>query len=113
MKTNTLICGDTMYHLDAAYRAGAIAMRQRIPYSVANPHRADTQQHDQFDYGHVNESAGEHVRFGVDVIKAQQNGRCFEEDSSVPRDEYGVDSDWYNNQLVVFATNPRGMAIAA
>lgn len=101
MKTNTLICGDDMYHMDAAYRAGARAMRQLIPYSVANPYRDGTQQHDQFDYGHVNESAGEHIRFGVDVIEVAATGRCFEEDQSVPRDEYSVDRDWYAKQLAL------------
>lgn len=113
MKTNTLIIGDDMYHMDAAYRAGAKAMRRGVPWSVANPYRDGTQQYDQFGYGHVNESSGEHIRFGVDMIGTALTGRCFEEDPSVPRDEYGVDSDWYDNQLMVLAINPRGMAIAA
>ncbi len=68
-----------MYHLDAAYRAGARAMRQGIPYGISNPYRTFTQQHDQFNYGHVNESAGEHIRFGVDVIEAADAGQCFKE----------------------------------
>lgn len=113
MKTNTLICGDEMHHLDTAYRAGARAMRQSIPYEVGNPYRDLTQQHDQFNYGHTNEAACEHIRFGVDVIETRLTGRCFEEDASVPRDEYGVDDDWYAKHFAVFAPIHKLSAVAA
>lgn len=79
MKSDTLICGDEMYHIDTAYKAGARAMRQGIPWNVGNPYRDGTQQYDQWSYGHVNESAGEHIRFGVDVIEVAVTGQCFVE----------------------------------
>ena len=104
MRTNTLLLGDTLYHLDAPYRAGALAMRQGIPWNVANPYRYGTQKHDQFDYGHVNESSCEHIRFGVDVIEAAQVGQCFQNDPGVPRDEYGVEFNWYRAQLCAISS---------
>lgn len=84
MKTNTLICGDDLYHMDKAYREGALAMRNNIPWATGNPYRDGSQQHDQWSYGHVNESDDQHLRDGVDVITAPQSGQCFGRDACSP-----------------------------
>ena len=105
-RLNTLICGDTEYTMTKAYRDGAMAMRREIPH-FANPHRDGTQSAFDWDNGHTNEAAGEHVRFATDVISARQNGAVFEEDPSVPRLKYGdVDEAWYRGALA--ATCPTG-----
>jgi len=77
-QNNKLILGDSLYELDAAYLEGANAMRSRIPYD-RNPHEEGTTEADQWDYGHVNESAGEHIREDIDVVAAKRTGRTFKE----------------------------------
>lgn len=99
MKLNTLIVGDTEYTLSKAYRDGALAMRQRIPFT-GNPFKdPDCQSYSDWDEGHTNESAGEHIRFGIDVITAPATGECFKLDPYAPYDEYGVKYDWYQAKL--------------
>lgn len=96
----SLIIGDSLYEIDAAYREGARALRLRIPYSC-NPHRADSAAHDQWNYGHGNEAEGEHFRFGVDLIETRAaKTHVWEQDPAVPRDGVGlVLPDWYTNAL--------------
>lgn len=93
-KNNTLVVHDTEYEMNAAYLAGAQAFRDNVPNSC-NPYRHLSQSHDFWDYGHVNESADEHFRFGRDVLTAPRDGSRFEMDPQVPRDNGAdVNSDW-------------------
>jgi hypothetical protein len=100
MKLNELVAGDSVYTMTKAYRDGAQAMRDSVPFTC-NPYRnRDSQQYYDWDDGHTNEAAGEHVRFGTDMLGAPLNGRRFEEDPAVPRDQYSsVSNDWYQAQL--------------
>ena len=70
--------------MTSAYRHGAQACRQGIPF-YANPHRAGTQSNDDWDAGHMNEAAGEHFRFGRDLVQAAQQGTTFYMDSRIKR----------------------------
>lgn len=79
MKCNTLIVSDTEYRISTAYANGAKAMRNRIPWNC-NPHREYTSSHEEWNYGHVNESAGVHSCDGVDVITAKRTGAIFRVD---------------------------------
>jgi len=99
---NLLIIGDTQYTLDTFYIQGALAMRNAVP-CTANPYRSFSGRHDQWNYGHDNEAACEHVRFGADVLAEYPEGKVVREDPAVPRDEHGeVDSDWYRQALKAF-----------
>lgn len=100
MKLNELVVGDTVYTMTKAYREGAQAMRDSVPFTC-NPHRnTESQQYFDWDSGHTNEAAREHVRFGIDLLGATLNGRRFEEDATVPRDDFSdVSRDWYRLQL--------------
>jgi hypothetical protein len=100
MKLNDLVVGDTVYTMTKAYREGAQAMRDSVPFTC-NPYRnTNSQQYSDWDYGHTNEASGEHVRFGIDLLGAPLNGRRFEEDPAVPRDQFtDVSKDWYRAQL--------------
>lgn len=82
MRKNSIVCGGVVYEIDAAYRAGAKATREGSPTSPSNPHRHGCYQSEQWNAGRINEAAGEHDRFGVDVICAQPVGQRFEEDLS-------------------------------
>lgn len=98
-RLNTLICGDTEYTLTQAYRDGAMAMRRQTPH-FANPFRDGTQSAEDWDQGHTNEAAGEHVRFGTDVISARPRGAVFADDTDIPRLPCGdVDETWYRTAL--------------
>ena len=98
-RLNTLICGDTEYTLTKAYRDGAMAMRRQTSH-FANPFRDGTQSAFDWDSGHTNEAAGEHVRFGMDVISARLRGAIFADDPSIPRLPCGnVDETWYREAL--------------
>lgn len=98
MKNNSLVIHDSRYELNSAYLAGAMAMRRRIPNNC-NPHEHSTQKHLDWDAGHVNESACEHIRFGIDVISAKRNGRDFMMDVNIPHNVHGVCPQWYREQL--------------
>jgi hypothetical protein len=52
-----------------------------------------------WEAGHCNESAGEHLRFGKDLLAQPKKGILFREDPAVPRDEYGVDKAWCRQAL--------------
>ena len=95
-----IVCGDTLYEIDGAYREGAEAMRRLVPWHC-NPHREGSRACGQWSTGHENEAAGEHVRFGVDVVAAgSPPGAVWEEDPAAPRDAQGrVDPDWYGAAL--------------
>lgn len=54
-----IILGDTQYTADRFYMEGVKAARQEIPWSC-NPYRDGSMRHDQWNYGHENECAGEH-----------------------------------------------------
>jgi hypothetical protein len=89
---NKLLIGDTEYELSEAYIHGAKAFRANTPNNC-NPHRYRSAIHDAWDYGHCNESAGEHFRFGQDVLVAARKGLRFEMDNAVPRVD-GADPDY-------------------
>lgn len=95
---NVLICGDTEYTLTPAYKRGARAMRERIPYRC-NPYRHGCQSHEDWNAGHENESAGEHIRFGRDLIEARNAGEWFDADPNVPMVDNQVDPNWYEFML--------------
>lgn len=76
MQNNRLVINDTEYVLDAAYRRGAHACRDHIPYSY-NPHHTMSDQNSQWNYGHENEDVGMHVVDGVDIILATRNGTTY------------------------------------
>ena len=98
-----IVCGDIMYEVNDAYRCGALAMRSQTPY-YCNPYTDDSYEADQWNVGHFNEAGGEHIRFGVDIIKENSNKNIiFEEDPNVPRDRDGnVDWGWYEQVLLKF-----------
>lgn len=75
-KPNQLLCGDTLYDLTEAYRAGARACRSETPF-FANPHRDGSQRHDDWAAGHDNEAAGLHLVETCDVIEASPDGKTF------------------------------------
>ena len=105
-RDNTLVCGDTEYVLTAAYRRGASALRDGISCN-ANPFRNGCQSHEEWSNGHINESAGEHVRFGRDLIEAEPAGEYFKEDPEVPREASGdVEPDWYAQALAGLNNHP-------
>lgn len=73
---NQLLCGDTLYDLTEAYRAGARACRSETPF-WANPHRENSQRHADWAAGHDNEAAELHLVDGLDVIEAAPCGKTF------------------------------------
>ena len=87
-KPNQIVIEDTIHDITPAYKAGAMAMRQGVSHK-ANPHEISTQQHWDWDAGHVNESCGEHHRFGLDLIELAPKGQLFDEDPAVTRDQWG------------------------
>ena len=97
---NIIICGDTVYELNAAYLRGANAMRNEISFRD-NPFGDGSYSHDQWEAGHEHEAAGEHFRFGRDVLNAiPPEGDTWREDKGVPRDSsHNVDMEWYEEQL--------------
>lgn len=99
-----LVCGDTLFEMDRFYIEGAQAMRQRTPWNC-NPYRQGSTRHDQWGYGHENESAQEHIRFGQDLLQAKPAGTCFAEDPSIPRNDHGeISYAWYSEQLEKLTT---------
>ena len=104
-KLNSLICGDTIFEITQAYRRGAIDRRDGIRFG-RNPFRSGSQRHYDWEAGYGNEDACEHIRFGVDVVTTKNIGSVFNEDPSVPRDEYGVDQQWYVDQLRLLVRAP-------
>lgn len=113
MKNNSLVVHDTVYEMNRAYRAGAQAFRNGVPNSC-NPHGVYTQAHECWDAGHVNESAGEHFRFELDLLSAPRNGTCFNMDPAVPRENGAdVDADWELVQRVKLQALIRPCALAA
>lgn len=71
---NHLIVEDDDYTLTAAYRKGAEAFRNSVPFT-ANPFHPHTQAHYDWENGHTNESAGFHVWEGLDVLALPRNGQ--------------------------------------
>lgn len=99
---NTIIVHDTQYALSRSYKNGAQAFRNGTPWDH-NPHRADSQAYFDWESGHVNDSAGEHFRFGLDVLAERRTGRCFDMDPAVPRlNGADPDDDWVNEQRKKF-----------
>ena len=106
MPNNTLVVHDTEYEMNAAYLRGAQAMRDSVP-NGCNPYRFGSAAHDQWDYGHVNESVGEHLRYGEDLLAAPKRGLRFEMDAAVPRpDGNEVDRDWARAELERLTKKP-------
>jgi hypothetical protein len=83
---NEILVGDTLYAVTKAYVDGARAMRASVPHH-ANPYRGD--RADEWSQGHDNEAAGEHFRFGRDVLADPSDGREIGEDPALSRNEYG------------------------
>lgn len=96
MKNNQIIIGDSSYVVTAAYREGALAMRSQIPW---NRCPLSGERREEWEAGHCNESAGEHIRFGKDLVSQPKQGKVFREDPDVPRTEFGVDKRWYQSAL--------------
>lgn len=105
-RRNSLISGDTIFEVSPAYRRGAQACRDGYTFRH-NPHRSVMgQSHHDWDAGFGNEESGEHIRFGVDIITAQNAGRMFEEDPAVPRDkDHVVVMDWYHARRTALAAH--------
>lgn len=59
MKPKTIVIGDTEYLVDRFYLEGVKAFQSNIPWNC-NPYRVGSQRADQWEYGHVNASAGEY-----------------------------------------------------
>lgn len=99
MRNNTIVVHDSEYLMNKSYREGAMAFRHSVPWSC-NPYRDGTSAYDGWDSGHVNESAGEHFRFGQDLVMAPLTGARFEMDDKVPRIQGGdVEPRWAQEQL--------------
>jgi len=98
-KSNEIVMGDAVYEMTPAYIEGARAMRAEITWH-ANPHPDGSQSYDDWDYGHTHEAAGEHLRFGLDLIAEPARGASFEEDASVPRDgNNDIDQEWIDKTM--------------
>lgn len=107
MPNNTLVVHDTQYDMSSAYLRGAHAFRDGVP-NVCNPHRFHSEAYDAWDYGHVNESADEHFRFGQDLLTAPRKGGRFEMDPNVPRvDDADVDDNWARKERARLLTPAR------
>lgn len=100
MSLNTLVIGDTEYALSKAYCDGARALREGVPYNSNPNYGSSSQAHEDWSAGHVNESAGEHFRFGQDLLQVPHNSLRFEEDPAVTRDAHGeVCLVWYETKI--------------
>ncbi|WP_087863515.1 hypothetical protein [Comamonas thiooxydans] len=105
MPVNQLKVHDDVFLVTRAYREGAQAMRAGRAHST-NPYRMHCQSHEDWNAGHVNESAREHIRFNKDVLSASPIGMVFDMDPSVPRDAQGsVLADWYSQQRAVIGSS--------
>lgn len=92
-----IIVGDSQYDMTPAYIEGALAFRKSISWK-SNPYREGSANHQSWEYGHVHESAGEHIRFGLDTLQSQLD--LWKEDPLVPRDpDGGVNRAWYAKSL--------------
>lgn len=60
VKNKTLIIEDCEYLIDRYYKEGAAAFLRSIPWSC-NPYQSGSYRHDQWSYGHENQSAGYHT----------------------------------------------------
>jgi hypothetical protein len=76
VRTNQLLCEDTVYDLSRAYIAGALACRGNIPF-WANPHRDGSQSNADWAAGHDNEAASLHRVGTIDVLEARPQGLMF------------------------------------
>lgn len=102
MKNNVIVIGDSEYVMSQAYLNGAQAFRRGTPVSC-NPHAFDSQNNEDWDNGHTNDSVGEHFRFGQDLVSAPRKGSRFELDPAVPLDENGEPKDpWVAEQRKAF-----------
>lgn len=70
-----LVVGDTVYEITPAYREGAKAMRDEIPWN-RNPYRDGSQRHDDWNYGHENESEGYHQGIELERPRAGRPTRA-------------------------------------
>lgn len=93
-----IIIGESGYEISEEYIQGAMAMRSDISYN-SNPYKEDRKRYFDWDYGHENEAACEHIRFGVDILLNSSSMGVWIEDKDVPRDEYGVIKAWYSERL--------------
>jgi hypothetical protein len=76
MANNKLIVNDVEYDLNKAYRAGALDLRKGVPWTC-NPYKEGSVKHDQWSYGHINESEDLHMVNGVDFVLAKPEGLVF------------------------------------
>ena len=91
---NRIVIHDCIHDMTIAYRNGARALRNEIPF-FCNPHREDSQDHCDWNHGHDNDAAREHLRFGIDLIEVPAEGKTFEDDPDVLRNSIGdVDEGW-------------------
>jgi len=87
-KPNTLLIHDTLYTMTPAYIAGARACRDEVPH-WANPHADGTQDSYDWSFAHDNEAAGEHRRFGKDLLDEHPASVEFGMDPDIARDDNG------------------------
>lgn len=59
MTVQVLVIGDTQYLADQFYREGVNDCKRGVPYHN-NPYRFGCNRYYQWNYGHENESAGDH-----------------------------------------------------
>ncbi len=85
-----IVVGDKNYNMTPAYIAGAKAFRAD-QQTWDNPYNEDMQQmsYEDWEAGFDNEDAGEHKRFGKDLIEECEPGATYDEDPDLERDEYG------------------------
>ncbi|EPX76753.1 hypothetical protein [Salipiger mucosus] len=87
---------DTVYELNAFYCEGAKAQRaDKDPWD--NPYQDGTQRFEDWEAGFDNEAAFEHRRFGIDLITEGENGKLYEHDPDIVRNDFGVDPDQFMN----------------
>lgn len=106
---NTILHGDECREMTLAYLEGARACRRDSSWH-SNPYRSGSQKHEDWSEGHTQEAAGEHFRFGIDLVETPAAGEEFGMDPSVPRDGFGVDIEWY--RLALAGGNPEPNSIS-
>ena len=95
---NQLAVGRSVYTLNKAHREGAEAFRSGMP-RTCNPHRVGTRAHYDWDAGYAQDAAGEHFRYGKDMLKEPRRAVLFMPDPHVPRDaNRDVQHEWADKE---------------
>jgi hypothetical protein len=86
--TPTLRIGDTKHQMTKFYLDGARAYRKDTPF-WENPFNEGTQRFHEWNCGYENEEAGEHMRFGIDLVEECEPGAVYNEDPDLERGQNG------------------------